>query len=411
MRAALDKISGKDDNHSFGGSSTAHDDPSSNVADANPLTKPSLVVGGTLLSPGPRGQNVNLVVYPKDKFRNYLQSFDSSQLKLSISVPDGTWENVVLGWSDISNGVQASFPRPSLEGQTVLKYFGEVPPIESDFRNVIQAQPSGFSLANSDVAYPQGIGCLDQGLVTLTPKDQYGQPRLGIGATPPLSLTFVNQGSGLAPPIKGFSIRNDSLLLPVSLKVAGTYVLTIRDQSDAQSQPRMFVITASSRLSPDLCIPYVEGQCSGIASQKVPLHVKLRDQDGNPYTPVPNENPDITVTFSLPDLAAPDISIQFSITADLLTAFYLRPAAGTHQILININDILLFDLLSTAASVTPSVTKSTFSIWSMKQAYVQPIELMAQGDQLQRPAIPSVRQPNHYLHYWSPMCACDACFA
>lgn len=261
--------------------------------------------------------------------------------------------------------MQASFPRPSLEGQTVLKYFGEVPPIESDFQNVIQAQPSGFSLANSDVAYPQESGCLDQGLVTLTPKDQYGQPRLGIGATPPLSLTFVNQGSGLAPSYdasKGFSIRNDSVLLPFALKLAGTYVLTMRDQSDAQSQPRMFVIIASSRISPDLCFPYGEGLCSGTPSQKFPLYVKLRDQDGNPYTPVPNENPDITVTLSLPDLAVPDISIQFSITADLSTAFYLQPAAGTYQILININDILLFDLLSTAASVTPSVTKSTFSI-------------------------------------------------
>ena len=97
MRAALDKISGKHDNHSSRGSSTAQNDPSSNVADANPLTTPSLVVGETLLSPGPRGQNVNLVVYPKDKFRNYLQPFDSSQLKLSISLPDGTWENLVLG--------------------------------------------------------------------------------------------------------------------------------------------------------------------------------------------------------------------------------------------------------------------------------------------------------------------------
>lgn len=221
----------------------------------------------------------------------------------------------------------------------VLKYFGVVPPIECDFQNVIQAQPSGFSLANTDVAYPQEIGCLD---LTLTPQDQYGQPRLGMGATPPLSLTFVNQGSGLAPSYdasKGFSIRNDCLSLPFALRGAGTYVLTIRDQSDAQSQPGMFVIIASNRLSPDLCFPYGEGLCSGIASQKVPLYVKLRDQDGNPYTPVPNENPDITVTLSLPDLAVPDISIQFSISADLSTAFYLQPAAGTYQILININDI------------------------------------------------------------------------
>lgn len=397
MQGALDKVFGKDNNNSSKGPSNDQDDPSSNDSSngssngGSPhLAKPSLVVGGTLMSPGPGGQEVKLVVYPKDKFGNFLQPFDSSQLRLNILLPDVPWENLAIIWSAIPNGVQTSLPRPSSEAQIGVKYSGLEPPIETDFHNTIQAQPSVFSLANSDVAYPQTIGCLSQGLIVLTPKDQYGQPRLGEGAAPPLALTFVNQASGTAPSYdasKGFVVRNDSLLLPFSVKAVGTYHLTIQDPSDAQSQPRNFVITAVDSLSPENCIAYGEGLCSGLGSEQVALYVKLRDQNGDPYTPGPNENPDITITLSLPIPTVPDISIPFSITKDLLTAFYLRPAAGSYQILISINDVLLgegsFDLLVQTAAVAPSITKSTFSVRSVSQAHMQPSGLIAQGDQLQ----------------------------
>ncbi|KAK4695866.1 hypothetical protein P7C71_g1951, partial [Lecanoromycetidae sp. Uapishka_2] len=398
VQGALDKVFGKDSNNSSGGPSNNQDDPSSNDSSngssgggGNPyLAKPSLVVGGTLMSPGPAGQEVNLVVYPKDKFGNFLQPFDSSQLTLNILLPDVPWENVAITWSTIPNGVQTSLPKPSSEAQMGVKYSGLNPAIEVDFHNTIQNQPSVFSLANSDVTYPQTLGCFSQGLIVLTPKDQYGQPRLGIGAAPRLSLTFVNQASGIAPSYdssKGFVVRNDSLLLPFSLLAVGTYALNIQDPSDAQSPPRNFVITAIDSLSADKCIAYGEGLCSGLGGEQVALYVKLRNQSGVPYIPGPNENPGITINLSLPLSAVPDVSISFSITQDLLTAYYLRPAAGSYQILIKINDIPLgegpFDLFVQTTAVAPSIANSIFSVWSVNQAHMQPSGLIAQGDQLQ----------------------------
>ena len=398
MQGALDKVFGNDNNNnSSGGPSNDQDDPSSNESSdggsnggTSNIAKPSLVVGGTLMSPGPAGQEVSLVVYPKDKFGNLLQPFDSSQLRLNILLPDVPLENVAIIWSAIPNGVQASLPRPSSEAQMGIKYSGLDPPIETDFYNTIQAQPSVFSLANSDVVYPQTVGCLSRGLIVLTPFDQYGQPRLGVGAAPSLGLTFVNRASGLAPSYdasKGFVIRNDSLLLPFSLKAVGTYDLTIQDPSDAQSRPRYFVITAVDSLTPEKCIAYGEGLCSGLGSEQVALYVKLRDQNGDSYTPGPNENPDITINLSLPIPTVPDVSISFLIAKDLLTAFYLRPAAGSYQILISINDVVLgggpFDLLVQTAAVAPSITNSIFSVWSVNQAHMQPSGVIAQGDQLQ----------------------------
>ncbi len=402
MENALDKVFGNSGNHSSGGSSSNQDDPSSNGGDngsgngggngggQQPPTLPSLVVGGTLMSPGPAGESVNFVVYPKDQHQSFLQPFDTSQLRLYVILPDGTSQIVAITWSPILFGVQTTFPRPSQAMPMAVKYLGWTPPLEVDFQNTIQTQPSIFSLENSDVTYPQSIGCLSQGLVKLTPKDQYGQPRLGVGAAPPLTITFRNQGTGPAPSYdanKGFSVRNDCLLLPFSLMATGDYGLIIDVLSDTQSQSRTFLITAINTLSPYQCKAQGPGLCSGSPGEQVALYIYLKDQNGNPYTPGPNENPNITIVLSLPDSTVPNVIIPFSITADMLTSYYLRPAAGNYQILITINDVSLgdvpFDLLSTTATVTPSIANSTFNVWSVNQAHVQPSGLMALGDQLQ----------------------------
>ena len=348
------------------------------------------MVGGRLISPGPSGESVNLVVYPKDQYQNFLQPFDTSQLKLYLIMSDGTSQDVAVIWSPVSFGVQTTLPRPSQAMPMAVKYLGLAPPLEADFQNSIQAQSSVFSLANSDVTYPQSIGCLSQGLVKLTPKDQYGQPRLGVGAAPPLNVVFTNQGSGPAPSYdasKGFSVRNDCLLLPFSLISPGNYELTIDVLSDMQGQSRTFLITAMNTLSPYQCRAQGPGLCSGSPGEQVALYVYLKDQNGNPYTPGPIDNPNITITFSLPEATVPDTIIPFSIAADVLRSYYLRPAPGNYRILITINDVLLgdapFNLLSTLATVGPSIANSTFTVWSVNQAHVQPSGLMAVGDQLQ----------------------------
>ena len=414
MESALDHLFGNSANHSSAGPSNNQDDPSSNDGDDDdpdsneddpdsnqddpdssggvqpPPFQPSLVIGGGLMSPGPGGESVNLVVYPKDQYHNFLQPFDTSQLRLYVIMSDGTSQDVGVIWSPVTFGVQTTLPRPSQAMPMAGKYLGLAPPLEVDFQNSIRAQSSVFSLANSDVTYPQSIGCLSQGLVKLRPKDQYGQPRLGVGAAPPLSVNFTNKGSGPAPSYdasKGFSVRNDSLLLPFSLISTGNYELTIDVLSDTQGQSRNFLITAINSLSPYQCRAQGPGLCSGSPGEQVALYVYLKDQNHNPYTPGPNENPNITIVLSLPDATVPDTIIPFSIAADVLRSYYLRPAAGNYQILITINDVLLgdapFNLLSTTATVAPSVANSTFTVWSVNQAHVQPSGLMAVGDQLQ----------------------------
>lgn len=342
------------------------------------------------MSPGPGGESVNLLVYPKDQYQNPLHPFDTSQLKLYVILSDGTLQGVAVIWSPVSFGVQTTLPRPSQAMPMAVKYLGSNPPLEADFQNDIQAQSSVFSLANSDVTYPQSISCLSQGLVKLTPKDQYGQPRLGVGAAPPLNFTFTNQGSGPAPSYdasKGFSVRNDCLLLPFSLISTGTYELTIAVPYDTQGQSRNFLITAVNALSPNQCRAQGPGLCSGSPGEQVALYVYLKDQNRNPYNPGPNENPNITIVLSRPEATASDTVLPFSITADVLTSYYLRPFPGKYQILITINDVLLggapFSILSTLATVGPSIANSTFTVWSVNQAHVQPSGSMAVGDQLQ----------------------------
>ena len=395
MQGILDEVFGKDANHSSGRPSKDQDDPSSNDdtkedlnGDENhqePTPKPSLVLGGTLLSPGPGGENVNLVVYPKDRYQNPLLPFDPVLLTLSVGA--GTQAQLQdVKWSNFGLGAKTDLKRPLQATKMAVKY--KDPPIEADFQNMIQAEPSVFSLAKSDVAYPQRIGCLSQGLVKLTPKDQYDRPRLGAGAAPNLTFTFKNKNSSPAPSYnasKGFSIRNDCLLLPFSLTAIGAYELTIEDPSDKPSHPRTFLITAVNALSPHYCTAQGLGLCSGKPNEEVAIYVNLKDQNGDPYTPALNENPNVTIDLLLPDMSA--TSIHFSISKDVLTSSYLRPATGSYQILIRINGVLLgdapFDLLVTTATVSASVGKSTFSVWSLTQGQVLPNGLMALGDRLQ----------------------------
>ena len=347
-----------------------------------------------MLSPGPAQEPVDLIVYPKDRYGNYLQPFDVSKLLLGIQQVDKTWSDSAPTWSAIPSGFQIlQVPRYSVSGLSTIAirvvYSGVSPSLESDFSYQIQGQPSVFSFANSDIEFPATISCLSQGSVILTPKDQYDQPRYGPGAAPTLPVTFVNTSSG-PPPLydsaTGFLIRNDGLLLPFSLTAQGSYELVIEDPSDPKSVARKCEIAAINSISADHCVPYGEGLCSGIGGTQVQFYMKLKDQDGNPYSPSQNENLNLSIILNIPGGNVPDISIPYAIKADLLTASYTRPALGSYQIQLNVNNMFAgggpFRLTSTTTAVSSSVTKSVFSVWSVQQQHHQP-EVIALFDQIQ----------------------------
>ena len=358
---------------SSGGPKPSQDDPGSNSPGSNPTSQQCLVLGGKALSPGPAGETVDLVVFPKDKFGFSLQPFDISKMLVGIVAPENQRGNIVTAWTSVVGGCETSFTRFSTSIPMWVEYRGP-PTVEADFQNVIQPQTSVFSLANSDIEFPETIGCLSQGLVVFKPKDQYSQPRLGPNATPPLLISsFTRLGGGSSPvydSTKGFSIRNDSLLLPFCLVATGTYRLGILEASNSQGSPRSCDIIGVNALDPAHCVASGEGLCSGVTGTSVPILINLKDQVGNVYTSGNSES--LHLVILLHSSPVPDQELNWSLTAGVVTCYYTRPAVGSYSIEITISNVIVGDsvvnLISTESGVTPSVTKSQCSITSSRSA-------------------------------------------
>ena len=376
LSGILDSIFG--DNGSGGGGEGGSDDPSNNGGGGG-HTSPYLVVGGSALSAGPSNTSCSLVVYPNDKNNKYLQPFDSTQLAVQVQGGDQSWTALQVTWTAIASGVSTNYQRPANPSAMRVLYTALTPNLEYDYQSTIQAQASVFSLAQSTIDNPQSIGVDVQGLITLTPRDQYGQPRLGPGAAPTLGVSFP---STTYDQTKGFVIRNDSLLLQYTLPAVGSYTLTITDPSDTNSQPRACVIAGVNALDPNECTEYGEGLSSGIANGLVNFYIGLKDQGGSPYTPVANENVRLYITLSVDGSQADPLLLPYAIAGSTVTVSYTRPPTGTYSISITLNDVLLnaapFQLTSTTAAVTPSITKSTFTAAST----LGPVGVIAAGDQL-----------------------------
>ena len=343
-----------------------------------------MVVGGSLLSPGPANQDCSLVVYLKDKDGNSLQPFVSTKLVLSNLVGEvPSWQDIALTWSTVQTGFSCSLKRPPTAIPMKVTYTGLDPNLEYGFHNVIQDQASMFSLAKSTIDCPQTVGIKNQELITLTPKDQYGKNRFGPGAAPGLSIEFVNQQSGTPPSFnvaKGFVVRNDSLRLPFTLLALGNYKITIKDPSDQNGTPRVFEISAVNSVTPSKCVPYGEGLNSGVANTLVKFFIKLKDQDGNPHVMHQNETLNLMITMSVDSLSTDPIPIPCSTRGDIVTGTYTRPPQGTYKISITINNILLGDgpfmLKATTTAITSSVAKSTFTV----SGVAGPKNIIAAGD-------------------------------
>ena len=368
LSVSLDKVFGK--HGGFESNDDEHDDPSSNGNQGTRKRAPYMVVGGSLLSPGPANQDCSLVVYPKDKDGNSLQPFDSTKPALSNFVgKNPSWQDIALTWSTVQKGFSCSLKRPPGAIPMKITYTGLNLNLEYGFQNVIQDQASVFSLAKSTIDCPQTVGVKNQDLITLTPKDQNGKPRFGPGAAPKLSIIFVNQQSGTPPSYnvaKRFVVRNDCLRLPFTLLALGNYTLTIQDPSDQMGTPRILVISAVNSVTPSKCVPYGEGLNSGVANTLVKLFIKLKDQDGNPYVMHQYETLDLRITMSVDRLSADLVTIPYSIVDDIVTGTYTRPPQGTYEISITINNILLGDgpfmLKATTTAIASSVAKSTFTV-------------------------------------------------
>ncbi|MCJ1390523.1 hypothetical protein MMC18_003383 [Xylographa bjoerkii] len=354
----------------FGGSSSAaplpdQNDPSSNKNGTN--GQPALVLGGSVLSPGPSGQNVDLIVYPKDKFGAELKPFEISQLFVGTITSTNERQNVATAWTPILSGCSTSFPRPS-ETKMWVEYRGALA-ITTGFDNVIQPAASVFSFANAEIDAPITIGCLRQGLVVLTPKDQYSLPRFGPDAAPPLLISSFTRDGGGSPPTydadQGFGVRNDSLLLPFSLQVPGTYSLSIREALNPAGNPRVLQITGVNVIDPRSCIVYGEGLCTGLGGNVVQFYIKLIDQSGRAFVPPTEPQPDIQILLRVSSL--PVQELNWSLAADTMYISYTRPVSSAYSIEVMIDGVLFGDgaitlNVTTDATVGPTVTKSICSI-------------------------------------------------
>ena len=319
-------------------------------------------------------------MYPKDKFGAELKPFDLSQIVLGVVTPTNDRENVAATWNSILSGCSTTLHRPASGMKMWVEYHGS-PAIEADFENVVQPAASVFSLVNSDINFPSTIGCLTQGLVVVVPKDQYGQPRYGPDAAPALTvLSFTKDGGGSQPVYdanKGFSARNDSLLLPFSLPTPGTYSMSIAEASNPTGDPRVVHLTAINAIDPKQCITYGEGLCTGVGGKAVQLSIKLKDQSGNAYIPISIQSVDIQVIFQVQVLMQ---DLTLSLSNDTISASYTRPASGAYSISIMINGVLLGSNaislnVTTVTTVGPSIAASKSSITSA--------ETIAVGDQIE----------------------------
>ena len=330
-----------------GGPSPSQDDASRNhEIDPSIHGQPSLVLGGSLLSPGPI-EMADLQVYPKDKFGNHLQTFDPSQLvvryqQVNLQGIPNSWQGISVTWTTILNGYQAQVGRPVVSCLMEVQYQGD-PALESSFQYTNQPDPSIFVLQESLLDCPSTISCMSQGLIVFTPKDQYFQPRLGLHASPPLQIKFVNLSVNGRPPVydadKGFAIRNDCLLLAFSLIEPGDYQITL---TDAQGSLGPMTIHGFNAIDPDQCVAYGAGLCSGKVGEQVSLFVALVDQNGSSYTPTANEQLDVLIVLSVP--SQNDVVLSWSCSADVITAFYTRPATVcTYSLFVSVNHGLITD--------------------------------------------------------------------
>lgn len=356
------------------------------------MTEPILILSGGVLSPGPGGGATDLVVYPKDKYGNFLQPFDPSLLEVTQYTDPNSLEEQTIpsSFERIANGYQSSITRPFAACTLSVTYPGQ-PALSAQCAVMIQAQESVFSLSNSVINRPSTIGCLLPGLVELLPRDQYNEPRYGRNAAPLLRVNFMNLGSGAEPLYDadhGFVLRNDRLLLPFSLPEAGEYCLSIFEGPNDTVTPSKVDILGVNRLDSKKCTASGDGLCSGILGEQVSVMIELMDQSGAPY--VPNlqdpEYLDLSIIMAS-DAGAQQANIPFSIHADKVSAYYQRPTtASLYSIMIYIGTDLLenapFDLQSLALPPTISIENSRFEIWGPHEKDLLPEATIAVGDQV-----------------------------
>ncbi|KAK1753792.1 hypothetical protein QBC47DRAFT_415542 [Echria macrotheca] len=373
----------------------SQDDPSSNWDDTDTGADKSagyLVVGGSLLSAGPGGEDVDLVVYPKTKLGTSLR-VDPVGLVLKLYVGDNrtAGADITPTWTPMLDGFRASLKRPSdLVIGTTLEVscrLSEETTLKREFPNRAQPEKSRFDLVKSKLVIPKEMEYGKEHILELYPRDQLGQPILGAHLFERVDVSVQETPTSGKGPLydseRGFRQRNDCLLLPFTLPAPGEYGFRFTSSTSGMSRTEMFkgIKTAHAKHS----TAYGPGLCSGPAKEATSFSIQLRDQGGLPFFPprqAANDGdgnmPDslnLSVILHDPATQGQDVKLGkplhwTSDGSDSISVKYTRPETlGTYHILITINGVSLsgadpIEIDTTAQTVAASVSTSVLKVWT-----------------------------------------------